>query len=272
MELRVNAVQLPEQALTFNYDELKTELLKKAEFYASIIYSEEQIKEAKADRANLNRLKKALNDERINREKEYMQPFMDFKSKITEIIGIIDKPCNEIDKQIKKFEENQKAEKLEEIKRIVAEMAFPVSLDIVMDQKWLNASVSLKSIQEALESRKQSIMNDLSVIETLPFSFECKDLYLRHLDLSEAVRESNRLKELAERKAASEAETAAQNAHEEHPADTEGIVSNNPEDTQQASETPEERKWIGFQALLSVSEAKELGAFLRSKKIKYKSI
>lgn len=269
MELKVNAVQLPEQALTFNYEELKSELLKKAEFYASLVYTEEQIKEAKADRANLNRLKKALNDERINMEKEYMQPFMDFMSKITEIIGIIDKPCYEIDKQIKKFEEKQKAEKLEEIKRIAAEIAFPVSLDIVMDQKWLNASVSLKSIQESLESRKQSIMNDLSVIETLPFAFECKDLYLRHLDLSEAVRESNRLQELAERKAA-EAEKAAQKEDVKQPETVNPAIT--PEEDQKTEEKPVERKWIGFQALLSVGEAAELGTFLRSRNIRYKAI
>ena len=44
--------------------------------------SDEKIKEAKADKANLNKLKKALNEERIRREREYMEPFNDFKAKV----------------------------------------------------------------------------------------------------------------------------------------------------------------------------------------------
>ena len=80
MELKVAEVQLPE-AILFNYDELKKELTEKVKTYETMAYTDDQIKDAKADRANLNKLKKALNDERIRREKEYMQPFNEFKAK-----------------------------------------------------------------------------------------------------------------------------------------------------------------------------------------------
>lgn len=96
MELRVNEVQLPEQ-ITFNYEELKEEIAGKVSHYETLVYTDDQIKEAKADRADLNKFKKALNDERIRREREYMQPFQDFKDKIDEIIAIIDKPIMLID-------------------------------------------------------------------------------------------------------------------------------------------------------------------------------
>ena len=92
MELKVNAVAIPEE-FTFNYDELKTELLQKASVYETMVYTEDQIREAKADRANLNRLKKALNDERIRREKEYMEPFNKFKMQIAEIITNCTRKC-----------------------------------------------------------------------------------------------------------------------------------------------------------------------------------
>ena len=67
MELKVNEVQIPD-AISFNYDELKQELAEKVSMYETMVYTEEQIKEAKADKASLNKLKKALNDERIKRE------------------------------------------------------------------------------------------------------------------------------------------------------------------------------------------------------------
>lgn len=104
MELKVNEVSIPEQ-ITFNYDELKRDLIDKVSTYETLVYTDDQIKQAKADKANLNKLKKALNDERIRREKEYMKPFNDFKSKINEIICIIDKPVAVIDRQVKEYED-----------------------------------------------------------------------------------------------------------------------------------------------------------------------
>lgn len=79
MELKIKEYQLPE-AIDFNYQELKQELEEKITVYTNLVYSDDQIKLAKADRANLNKLKKALNDERIRREREYLEPFNTFKN------------------------------------------------------------------------------------------------------------------------------------------------------------------------------------------------
>ena len=51
---------------------MKQELTEKVSMYETLVYTDDQIKEAKADKAQLNKLKKALNDERIRIEKEYM--------------------------------------------------------------------------------------------------------------------------------------------------------------------------------------------------------
>ena len=109
MELRINEVTTPKQ-ITFNYDELKQELTEKMAFYEALVYTDEQVKDAKTDRASLNKLKKSLNDERLRQEREYMKPFNTFKAQINEIIGIIDKPVALIDKQVKEFEEKKKQE------------------------------------------------------------------------------------------------------------------------------------------------------------------
>ena len=52
MELKVNEYQLPEQIL-FNYEELKAELTEKVQHYETLVYTDDQIKEAKTDRALL---------------------------------------------------------------------------------------------------------------------------------------------------------------------------------------------------------------------------
>ena len=58
-------------ALEFNYEELKAEIEEKAKVYEVMVYTDANIADAKNDRATLNKLKTALNDERKRREKEY---------------------------------------------------------------------------------------------------------------------------------------------------------------------------------------------------------
>ena len=81
MELKIEKYNKP-QAIEFNFEELKQELAEKVKMYETLVYTDDQIKEAKADRASLNKLKTALNDERLRLEREYMQPFNEFKEKI----------------------------------------------------------------------------------------------------------------------------------------------------------------------------------------------
>lgn len=60
MELRVNEVKMPEK-ITFNYEELRSEIQKIVADHSNLVYTGEQIKDAKSDKASLNKLKKALN-------------------------------------------------------------------------------------------------------------------------------------------------------------------------------------------------------------------
>lgn len=282
MELRVNVVSIPE-AITFNYEELKAELLQKASVYESMVYTEDQIKEAKADRANLNRLKTALNAERLKREKEYMKPFDDFKAKINEIIRIIDRPASAIDKQVKAAEERQKEEKLGKIKAyfeagsLFGEPASKiVAFDKIFDPRWLNASASMKSITGAIDARMEQVANDLSVVRSLPaYAFEAEQAYIQTLDLAKAVSEAHRLQDMAEKKAAFEADQARKRAEAEVAAYRPVVMSapiSGAENVPAVTHAEPVREWVRFQALMTVEEAKALGQYMREHGIKYKSV
>lgn len=285
MELKMQPYSLPD-APSFNYEELKTALIEKTKMYETIVYSEDQIKFAKEDRAGLNRLKKALNDERIRQEKEYMQPFTTFKAQINEIIGIIDKPVAAIDKQIKSFEEQQKAEKYQKIEaywhEVLAADKVPAGICFkhLFCEKWLNASVSMKTIQEAINEKIEQVDKDLSVIRSLPaYAFEAEQVYLSSLDLAKAVSEAHRLEETAKRKAAYEAEQASKRIAEaaQKMADAvDGAIqkSRTVEPVKIPDELPAEpkREWIAFQAYLTPDEARALGQYMKSNGIKYKAV
>ena len=206
MELKIEQVAIPEK-IAFNYEELKQELSDKVKMYETLVYSDDQIKSAKADRADLNRLKKALNNERIRREKEYMQPFNVFKAQINEIIGIIDKPVKLIDYQIKCYEEEQKNQKKDKVSEYFSSCPAPewLTLNAIWDVKWLNASVSMKSIQEAIDARIEAINSDLAMLSELPeFAFEAIETYKTTLDLNKSIAEGHRLSEMQKRKAEQE--------------------------------------------------------------------
>lgn len=277
MELKISEVVLP-APITFNYEELKSELLHKVSVYETMVYTEDQVKEAKADRAALNKLKKALNDERIRQEKEYMQPFNTFKAQISELVKIIDNSVSVVDKQVKEFDEKKKAEKLDAILEyfgiaLAAKLpSVPLDYRLVVDDKWLNASVSMKSIQEAIDAKLDQVAKDLAVIASLPsYAFEARECYVDTLDLAKAVSEAHRLQEQAEKKAAWE---AAEKAAASSPATTfEDEPASEAGKAIASTEKPEpSRQWIGFQAFLSAGEAKALGAWLRNNGIRYKAI
>nr|DAM60608.1 MAG TPA: Protein of unknown function (DUF1351) [Caudoviricetes sp.] len=277
MELKINEVALP-APITFNYEELRAELLSKVSVYETMVYTEDQVKEAKADRAALNRLKKALNDERIRQEKDYMQPFNTFKAQVGELVKIIDKSVSVVDKQVKEFEEQQKAEKLKAIEEywhsVLADnkVLEAVSFRQILDDKWLNASVSMKSIQGAIDGKLEQMVKDLAVIADLPsYSFEARECYMDTLDLAKAVSEAHRLQEQAEKRAAWEAEQQERKEEAAAAQIKPTQVTTNINDPDDIENCPA-RQWIGFQALLSADEARALGAWLRGNGIKYKAI
>jgi len=293
MELKVNEVQLPEQ-ITFNYEELKQEIAEKTSMYETLVYTDEQIKEAKADKANLNRLKKALNDERIRREKEYMKPFNDFKAKVNEIIGIIDKPVLVIDKQVKEYEEKQKQDKKAAIEELFKSLGFQhfVDLKMIFDDKWLNASVSMKEIEEAMNAEKMRIGNDIFTLSNLPeFSFEATEIYKSTLDINKALNEGHRLSEIQKRKEEYETAEKARTAEQarlaaETEAKKQEETINVPENPSESLDNPPvpdasaieggyripEKQWISFEAFLSVEDALALKQFFENRNIEYQAI
>lgn len=293
MEIRMNEMQLPEK-IGFNYEELKHELAEKVSMYETMIYTDDQIKEAKADKANLNKLKKALNDERIRLEKEYMVPFNEFKAQVNEIISIIDKPISVIDKQVKEYEEKQKQDKYREIHDFFITRELPDDMpglfEKIFSEKWLNASVSMKSIREEINARLEQIEMDMKIIDDLPeFGFEAMESYKTTLDVRSALNEADRLAEMAKRKAEqerlaeerrkAEMERIAAEAEKQEefiPPVADDSLPFGDEPTEEKSEsfenfipdfTEPEKKWIILKANMTADDEAALKQFLAARNI-----
>ena len=190
----------------FNFEELEKNVIMLADDYKSIAYTEDMIKDAKKDKAALRKLKENLNSERIRLEKEYMMPFNSFKEKINKLIGIIDEPIKIIDEQVKTAETAVKEEKRAKLMEVVVLAEAPLDgIKIPFDEKWLNVSVSIKKAKEEIAEMAENISSNLELLKGLTeFSFEAVETYKETLDVKSALKEVDRLRELAAKKAKAE--------------------------------------------------------------------
>lgn len=280
MELRIEPYNTPERPI-FNYDELMAAVQEKMALYEAAIYTEEQIRQAKLDKASLNKLCKALNDERIKREREYMMPFNQFKAQVNEIIAVVNRPIQAIDKQIKAVEERKREEKYAQIEDFwnACELPAPIKLLQIMDTKWLNASVSMKSIQDEITARLEQIASDLAVVRNLPeYAFEAEQAYMSTFDLAKAVSEAHRRSDEAKRRAEWEAEKQRRKAEQDamrqaaYEAELERRQAVPAKDSPADNSSEPKREWLRFKALLTVDDAKALKNFFISRGIEFEAI
>ena len=204
--------------IQWNYEELKKDILEKMQEYKTLVFTEETIKDGKLDRANLNKLKTAFDDERKRIKKLCMEPYDKFEKQVKELIALIDEPIRLIDSQIKEVEEQKRIQKRRDIEELFRTIGFQkfVTLDKIFDDKWLNASVSLSKIEESMKSTMYRIGNEIATINNLPeFSFEAREVYVKTLDIAQAIKEGQRLAEIQKRKNAYEEEQQKKVVEEE---------------------------------------------------------
>nr|DAK68222.1 MAG TPA: Protein of unknown function (DUF1351) [Caudoviricetes sp.] len=204
--------------IEWNNEELKEAISAKVQDYKGLQYTEETIKEAKKDKATLNKLREAIETERKRIKKQCMAPYELFEKQVKEVLAIIDEPIQLIDSQIKEVEEQRRLEKKQKVLEIYEEnignLKGILPFAKVFKNEYLNVSKSLKSITEEITVLISKVNQDMDVIEELDTKYELqvKDMYVKTLDLSMALRENARLEEverkLAERRAQQERERA----------------------------------------------------------------
>ena len=276
MELIIKEVEFPKE-IGFNFEELKAEIVSKSALYKNMVYTDETIKEAKSDRATLNKFVAALEDKRKEVKKRCLAPYEEFEKQIKEFVRIVDEPVRMIDAQVKDYEDRKKAEKKSQIEEIFARTGFQnfVKLEQVFNYKWLNASVSLKKIEEELAEIRNAIGHDVSALNALPeFSFEALEMYKQTLNLSAAIQEGQRLADIQKRKLEYEAQRKdaeeARLKEEQQQAEALSEAQEKTESEQPDQELP--KIWVRFAALVSNDDAVALRDFCMSKKITIKCI
>lgn len=151
-----------------HYEELKAEVIAKVSHYQTLAITEDDLPSCKIDLASLRKLDKALNDERIAKEKEYLQPWMFAKSQIDELRKPIKEAIDNIDKQMKDFELEADKKKLEDINALWASKHFAlIPFAKLYDARWLNKGFSMADISKAMDGLIKKVNEDFDIIEKL---------------------------------------------------------------------------------------------------------
>lgn len=273
----LSEVTLP-QAPVFNYDDLKAELEQKCKEYENLVYTEDQIKAAKEDKAKLNKLKAALNNERIQRQKEWNAPFAEFKSKVDDLISIIDKPVAMIDKQVKEYDKQQEDMKREKIRELWDGLEGKpdwLNLDDCFSNGWLLKSCSMPKVKACMEEIIATSNRDITTLEQLPeYSFEAIVAYKKNRKLDEAIAEATKLTNLRKMKEAQEEERRKKAAEEATKKQVEQPVKDSaePAPVTQVTKEADLVHHMVFECDMNINQALKLRSFCDSIGVKLKRI
>lgn len=275
MELKVDGIKELEP-IKFNYEEIKNWVIEKSKEYKSIVYTEDTIENAKTDRATLNKVTKAINDEKIRLKKEVLKPFEDFEKKCKELQGIMIEATNSIDSQIKSFEEKEQNKKREKIKEIfntyIGDFKDLIRFETIFNSRWLNKTYSIKNIEEEIKHIVVKTNNDFEVIDGQikdeVINKQVKAYYFKNIaeptvlgnSLQEGLKIVEANKKLEEFKKQQEIKA------EKVKVDTEKVeVAENNEIT----ETKETKETIDFRVWVTNEQKMKLREFLIQNNIKY---
>lgn len=273
--LETEIEKLTPKLIAFNNKELMESVVATLQNYEGITYTDKQIGEAKKDRANLNAFSIALNKERIRIQKIYMTPCDLFKKQVDEVINKVTETCGKIDAQIVAYEQKEKEKKRKEIldyfDATIGDFADFVSFERIFNPRWLNVSVSIKSIKEEIDAFVQKTRGAMTTIDAFDEADRdfIRSFYFKTLDFGSAMAEYQRLKKQRE-----DAILYKQQQEERARIEAERQEASKPKESPKIAptshETPRvEKMVVKFGVEGTVEEIKALKKFLTDNNIKY---
>ena len=194
-------IENPEQGIA-NYEPLKAAAQEMAAVYGSQLVSVDAIKDAKTDMAMLRKLAKTASDMRIKIEREHAAKIATVTKQLKEVAGIFTDAAAKIDSQVKAYDEERKAARLEEIRQIYAEeigdMADIIPFDKLYRAEWLNKTTTDKTIRGDIQTAVINAQTGIEQIKGLgsPHENAILSAFLEHLSLADALAAKKRLEDM----------------------------------------------------------------------------
>lgn len=162
---------------TWDFPMLKAELQRRLDAYSGLVYTDDSIKEAKNDRATLNKVKKAIDEARKAYKAKCLAPYEAMEPQIKELLDLVEGQRTLIDDTVKDYESRQKEAKEVEVRKFydrkavllgdLADVLYPK----LFSTKWTNASTGKAKYEEDIQIAINGAANDIASIKALNSPF-----------------------------------------------------------------------------------------------------
>lgn len=188
---------------------------------------EEQVKQARACMADLNKMKAPIEEERKRIKKAYNAPLAAFEGRVKGITSKIDAARSGLKEQVDAadaaFREKRKAKLAEEYEGVAGAMADVVPFDAVLDPSWLNRStVEAKALAAVADKAEAALKGyDALLAQNLNHKDEVLKRYAETLDMTFSLELEAKLNERDAEMAAFKAAQEAAGMAEKEPSEPE---------------------------------------------------
>lgn len=234
-ELQVIVRQTP-GVITWNYEDLRAALKAQMDEYKSIVYTDDNVDDARKDVAKLRALRKAVNDRKIEIKNNCLEPYKIIEAQAKELMGLIDEPIELISQNVTVYETNRKATQRKLIESLMrqkfSDLPQQVSKKLISktyDSRWENKTAKQKEWEEAIQKAHDDTVSALQIIGNVDEDFmdEVMKEYLKDLSVTDALRHAQYLqkqKEIVLERERQRREAEARRAEEERRRQEEDLV------------------------------------------------
>ena len=137
--------------------------------YQNLAVTADNVKDAKKIKANLNKLKKALDGKRLEIKKANAQPYLNIEKQIKGIESSINEVVEPISHAVKELDDQEKEARHEWVNSLIKEMASTRNIEpseVEFNPLWLRKSMSKHAIEKDLDDVMRKIITAHKAIET----------------------------------------------------------------------------------------------------------
>ncbi len=172
LELAVKTEVFEPAQIKFNYEEIENTLAENLKKYQGLTFTEKEAAECKKVIADLRKGKRLVDQYRVKTKKQLTEPIKEFEEQCKALNEKFDGVINPLLEQSKAFEEKERNEKLDKVEKIKEQaindldLADGVADQLVIEDRFLNKSTTLKSIEEDLHEQATRLLEQVKHEET----------------------------------------------------------------------------------------------------------
>lgn len=264
-----------------NFDECKAALTEMMAPYKNLVVTADGVASAKSDRARIHKVSERINEQRKAVKQVYMSKYALFENRCKELCAICDESAENLDVQIKAFDEERKQEKMDALREFfnahaTDEATSYITFDAICNPRWANVTYSEEEAHKEILREIAACVTSVNAIRTLksPMEAALLDYYRQTRDLAGCMSKHEQLMRLREQEERRKAEIerlrleqieAAQKKNAEE-AEKSAVVY---APTDEEEEPSEPVRIIDFRVYVNAAQAAALKAFLKENNIQY---